>query len=182
MRHLAAIGVGANLPSSLGSPEQTVPAAIDDLATAGAVVARSSLYRTEPVGLTDQPAFINAAAVVETSLDPEGLLEFLLATERNYGRDRQRDAPKGPRALDLDVLLIDEQVVRTEGLTVPHSELANRRFVLAPLAEIVPHWRHPELGKTVAELLAALPAEGVNGTEAVRKIQSGHARKGQPLP
>lgn len=173
MRHRTAIGVGANLPSKAGSPEATVRAAVEDLGAAGRVMARSSLYRTEPVGLTAQPAFINAAAIVETSLDPEGLLEFLLATERSYGRDRERDVPKGPRALDLDVLLIDEEIIRTERLTVPHPALAERRFVLAPLAEIAPRWQHPELGRTMAELLAALPAEGANGPEAVHKLQEG---------
>ena len=152
-------------------------AAMDELGIAGRVIGRSSLYRTQPVGLRAQPAFINAAAVIETSLDAEGLLESLLATERSYGRDRERDVPKGPRTLDLDLLLIDDAMLRTKTLTVPHPALAERRFVLAPLGEIAPQWRHPELGKTIAELLAALPAEGANGLNAVEKLQ-----EGQPWP
>jgi 2-amino-4-hydroxy-6-hydroxymethyldihydropteridine diphosphokinase len=168
-----AIGIGANLPSKVGGPAEAVRAAIDDLATSGRVTAISSLYRTEPVGMANQPMFVNAAAVVETDLDPVGLLEFLLATERSYGRDREHDVAKGPRVLDLDLLLFDERVIRTDRLTVPHPALAERRFVLAPLAEIAPGWRHPVLGKTMAELLAELPAKGVNGPEAVRKIIEG---------
>lgn len=165
--------MGANLASRVGGPEATVRAALDELAAAGRVVGRSSLYRTEPVGMVEQPAFVNAAGVVETERTAEELLDFLLATERNYGRDRARETAKGPRTLDLDLLLLDGESMRTERLTVPHPALQERRFVLAPLAEIAPEWVHPELGKTVAELLAALPAEGVNGVEAVQRIGEG---------
>ncbi len=172
MSPLAAIGLGANLPSPAGAPEQTILAAIDDLSAAGKVVARSSLYRTDPVGLADQPAFVNAAVTFETALAPEALLDFLLSVERRYGRERSVDPPKGPRTLDLDLLLMDGLVLHSPYLTLPHPALAERRFVLVPLAEIAPGLRHPVLSKNIAELLADLPAEGPNRIESVRKIYS----------
>jgi 2-amino-4-hydroxy-6-hydroxymethyldihydropteridine diphosphokinase len=169
---LAAIALGANLPSAAGSPEQTILAAMKDLAAAGSLIACSSLYRTDPVGFTYQPPFVNAAVTLTTTLDPENLLDFLLATERRYGRDRSIGQPNGPRTLDLDLLLVGDLVVNTPRLTLPHPALANRRFVLAPLAEIAPDLRHPILEKTIAELLSELPSEGTNRIESVRKIYS----------
>jgi len=122
------------------------------------------------VGNVVQPPFLNAAVLLETAFDPEALLEFLLKTERRYGRDRSRETKKGPRTLDLDLLLMDDFVLDTPQLTLPHPSLAERRFVLTPLAEVAPSWRHPQLGKTMAELLAELPSTGVNRAEAVQKL------------
>ncbi|MGC2639300.1 MAG: 2-amino-4-hydroxy-6-hydroxymethyldihydropteridine diphosphokinase [Acidobacteriaceae bacterium] len=177
MKHMATIGLGGNLPSRAGAPEQTLVAAMDDLGGEGRLVARSSLWRTEPVGYADQPAFVNAVVRLETELEPEALLERLLGIERSYGRDRGRDVPKGPRTLDLDLLLVDDWTVNSPRLTLPHPGLAERRFVLAPLAEIAPGLQHPVLHATMAELLAALPDAGPNRREAVTKLRSG-----QPEP
>jgi 2-amino-4-hydroxy-6-hydroxymethyldihydropteridine diphosphokinase len=170
--HLAAIALGANLPSPAGPPEQTLLAGMDDLAAAGTLLARSALYRTEPVGYTDQPGFVNAAVTLATDLDAEALLDFLLAIERRYGRYRASGTPNGPRTLDLDLLLLGDRVANSPRLTLPHPALAERRFVLAPLCEIAPNLRHPIHGKTMAELLAALPDEGPNRAAAVRKLPS----------
>jgi 2-amino-4-hydroxy-6-hydroxymethyldihydropteridine diphosphokinase len=168
----AAIALGANLPSPAGSPEQTILAAARDLADIGILIACSSLYRTDPVGFADQPPFVNAAVTLTTTLGPEALLDFLLTTERRYGRDRSAGQPNGPRTLDLDLLLVGDLILNTPRLTLPHPALASRRFVLAPLAEIAPDLRHPVLEKTIAELLADLPPEDPNRIESVRKIYS----------
>ena len=170
MRHRAYIGLGANLPSSAGSPEDTLRRALEELAAAGQVTARSYLYRTEPVGFEAQPPFVNAVAQIDTDLEPEPLLDFLLAVERRYGRDRTLDPPKGPRTLDLDLLLVDDLVLRTARLTLPHPGLAERRFVLEPLAELAPDLHIPGGGGTVEELLTALPDKGPNRKNAVRRI------------
>lgn len=173
MSHLATIGLGANLPSPAGLPQQTIRAALHDLSGAGKVVAASSLYHSEPVGNEDQPPFVNAIAQLTTDLEPEAFLAFLLATEQRYGRERHRDSSKGPRTLDLDLLLMDSFVIHSAALTLPHPALAARRFVLEPLCEIAPQLVHPVLRKTVAELLAELPQAGPNRCGAVRRIVPG---------
>jgi 2-amino-4-hydroxy-6-hydroxymethyldihydropteridine diphosphokinase len=134
------------------------------------VEACSSLYETEPVGFHDQPAFLNAVLALETELDPLSLLHSLLAIERELGRDRSQGVRNGPRTLDLDLLLVGDAVVATEELTLPHPALIQRRFVLAPLAEIAPQLRHPQSNQTMAELLALLPDEGENRISAVRRL------------
>jgi 2-amino-4-hydroxy-6-hydroxymethyldihydropteridine diphosphokinase len=158
------------LGSNLGNRAETLMAATDHLASLGAIIARSSTFETEPVGYRDQPAFLNAVVAVETALDPLPLLQALLAIEHEMGRDRTHTIPNGPRTLDLDLLLLGDQVIESENLTLPHPALEHRRFVLAPLAEIAPDLRHPLSHKTIAQLLALLPDEGENRIETVRRI------------
>jgi len=167
-KHTAYIGLGSNLDSRAGSPAETIEAAIRALQQIGDVSARSSLYETAPVGVTEQPPFVNAAAALTTAHLPETLLEKLLEIERSFGRDRKSSTPKGPRTLDLDLLLVDGLIVNTPLLTLPHPALAERRFVLTPLAEIAPDLQHPVFHKSVRILLAGLPDAGANSMNAVR--------------
>ena len=118
------------------------------------VVAVSRLRETDPVGLLDQPRFVNGAAAVETELDPRALLERLLAVERELGRTR-RGPRFGPRTIDLDLLLFEDLVIDEAGLRVPHPRLHERRFVLEPLAELDPGLEVPGRGRVLA-LLAEL--------------------------
>ena len=149
---VAHVGLGSNL----GEREATLRAALARLAGAPgvAVTAVSSFRETEPVGIEEQPRFINAAAALETELGPRALLELLLAIERELGRTRA--GPRfGPRTIDLDLLLYGDVRVDEPGLTVPHPRLHERSFVLEPLAELDPTLVVPGRG-SVATLLAAL--------------------------
>jgi 2-amino-4-hydroxy-6-hydroxymethyldihydropteridine diphosphokinase len=169
---LAYIALGANLPSSAGSPEVTLTAAAERLAALGRVTARSSLYSTAPVGFEDQPRFLNAVAALETHFSARDLLNALLAIELEFGRDRATSPPNGPRTLDLDILFYGDLVLAASGLEIPHPRLASRAFVLVPLNEIAPDLRDPRSGKTAAQLLQALTDH--TEQEAVVKIEGGN--------
>jgi 2-amino-4-hydroxy-6-hydroxymethyldihydropteridine diphosphokinase len=159
------IGIGSNLAAPPHeTPFETVLAALPALAGPHLQPATcSSWYESAPVPLSDQPWFVNAVAMLSTDLEPEVLLARMLDVEARLGRLRgERNAA---RTLDLDLLDYDGLIVDTPRLTLPHPRLHERRFVLEPLCEIAPQWRHPRLGSTATELLASLPAG-----QPIRKI------------
>jgi len=155
--HTAAIALGSNLPSAFGSPEENLRTAVERIEALGRVVAVSSFRITEPEIYLYQPQFVNGALLVETELGPLELMRALLAIEQAMGRVRTGVPPKGPRTIDLDLIFFDDVAMETEVLTLPHPEVAERRFVLAPLAEIAGGWVHPASGLTVGEMLERLP-------------------------
>ncbi len=125
----------------------------------------SSFYETEPVELTAQPWFLNCAIKLDTEKMPKQLMSGILDLEKEMGRRRQQN--KGPRIIDIDILLFGSSIIETKGLTIPHPAMHQRRFVLEPLAEIASEVRHPVFKRTVRELRDALPPG-----QAVRRIQA----------
>lgn len=152
------IGLGGNLPSQFGSPSGTLLAAVHALGQRAVIVRRlSPLYETAPVPVSDQPWYVNAVAAVETPLRPADLLLTLQRIEAQFGR--VRTVRNAARVIDLDILDYDGQLVDEAGLKLPHPRLAERAFVLYPLRDIAPAWRHPVTGKTIDALIAELPKE-----------------------
>ncbi len=162
MREAAYIALGSNLEE----PQRQLQAGFAALARLPdtQLVAQSSLYRSAPVGYANQPDFVNAVAVIHTTLTPRTLLDALLSIERMHGR--VREFPNAPRTLDLDLALYGERVINEPGLTVPHPRMHQRAFVLAPLAEIAPDAQVPGHGR-VRDLLAAVDVASVSVLKAI---------------
>ena len=158
-----------SLGSNIGDREPNLRTAVKRLGDLGEVTAVSSLYETEPVEFTAQPWFLNIAVELKTELMPKQLLAAVLKIEREMGRKRLQ--PKGPRLIDIDIVLFGNAVVSDAKLMIPHPAMRERKFVLAPLAEIAAEVRHPVLKKTVREMLEKLPA----GAPAVKRLDAqGH--------
>ena len=147
---IAYIGLGSNI----GDREDNVRQALALIERELGSVRSSGLYETDPVGVTDQPKFVNAVAELRTETPPRELLDRLLVIERELGRDRSSERRWGPRVIDLDVLLYGDEVIDEPGLTVPHPRLAERRFALEPLHELEPGLVLPD-GRRVVDLLRA---------------------------
>jgi 2-amino-4-hydroxy-6-hydroxymethyldihydropteridine diphosphokinase len=143
-----------SLGSNIGDREKNIARAIEALtARCVRVIRNSSLYETEPLEIRDQRWFLNSAIEVETELAPAQLMAMLLEIEREMGRNRR--VPKGPRLIDMDILLYSSEVVREPGLEIPHPRMAERKFVLVPLAEIAGEVNHPVSMMTISEMLEA---------------------------
>ncbi len=148
------------LGSNIGDRDANLREAVQRLETEDLrVTRRSSLYETAPREMLDQPWFLNAVVEIETNLFPMQLLGRTRRIESEMGR--RRVTPKGPRNIDIDILFYGRSVIDTAGLQVPHSRIAERAFVLEPLAEVAPDFRHPITGMTAREMLAALEPQGV---------------------
>ena len=172
------IGIGANLPSDkFGPPRAACGAALEMLGSHSTISKRSSWYHTAPVPASEQPWYVNGVVELTTELAPQGLIETLLAIENRFGRKRTKK--NAPRTIDLDLIAYDDVVLKSNSKPgtpqIPHPRMAKRAFVLLPLNQLSPNWRHPDSGDHIHDLVAALPsdqkttmmddADGLSGTE-----------------
>jgi len=161
-----------SLGSNIGDRDANLHAAIEQMRTAGIRILRiSPVYETEPVDVTAQRWFLNLVVEAETDLFPLQLLARTQKIERVLGR--VRTIPKGPRTIDIDILLYGNAVIRGETLEVPHPGLAGRRFVLVPLADLAPQLRHPVTHRTVRDMLDSAPAAAVRPAGALGEESGG---------
>ncbi len=152
------VAIGANLPSRFGTPEETIQAAIEALNEADIITVKTSrIWLTAPVPVSDQPWYRNAVVSVRTDLDAFQLLSALHKIEANFGRVRYER--NEPRVLDLDLVAYNNEIIERPSLIVPHPRMHERAFVLMPLQDIAPDWKHPINGKTLPELIKLVPPE-----------------------
>jgi len=170
--HTAYIGMGSNLASHAGDPERTLAAAAERLEFLGHVVAGSSLYSTAPVGLADQPRFLNAVVALETELDARALLQGLHRIEQEFGRDRSAGIRNGPRTLDLDILVYGDERISEPGLEIPHPRMEEREFVVIPLVELACNDPTAGAPKIIRRLLQTSPKRSPGQSNAVVPVQS----------
>lgn len=166
MRHIAFVGVGSNLGDKIAHCEKAVAELLS--VDSNRLLSRSSFYQTRPVGYLDQDWFVNGVFKMDTHLAPLDLLRAMKAVESRMGR--VETVRWGPRIIDLDLLFYDEAVIRTPEMEIPHPRLHERQFVLIPLGEIAPDLIHPGRGKTVRELSASLPDQGVEPIASGRPV------------
>jgi len=158
-----------SLGSNIGDRERMLQEALDRLPAAGVTLQRiSSVYETEPMYVKGQRSFLNLAAQAETELFPMVLLSRVQNIELALGRERME--PNGPRTIDIDILFYGSATIHSEKLEIPHPRLHERRFVLAPMAELAPDFRHPQLHKTIRELLVQAPAQDVRRLDMSLRI------------
>jgi 2-amino-4-hydroxy-6-hydroxymethyldihydropteridine diphosphokinase len=149
------LGLGTNV----GQRRQNLERAVAGLGEVMEITAVSPIYQTPPWGLTDQPDFLNLCLQAATSLSPFDLLHFTQELEKELGREKT--VRWGPRLIDIDILFYDDEISHSEELTIPHPQIAQRAFVLVPLADIAPDLVHPQTGQTVREMVAQVDTSGV---------------------
>jgi 2-amino-4-hydroxy-6-hydroxymethyldihydropteridine diphosphokinase len=172
MMPTAYIGMGSNLASEAGDSEATLAAAADRLESLGRIVARSSLYSTAPVGLADQPRFLNAVVALDTGLKPRALLQGLLRIEQEFGRNRSTGIRNGPRTLDLDILVYGDEQISEPGLEIPHPRMEERDFVLIPLVELASYDPTAGVPEIIRRLLRTSLRKSPGQSYAVVAVQS----------